>query len=283
LSGIGSDRDESAVGIAPVISTAFAVGWPCSRRSGEVVGRNDELLECDTLPTTIDDAPCLAIFDHDGVLVDSLEWHQAAWLELGRREGLPLTAEFIRETFGMTNPSIFRRLLGESIDTAEIARLGDLKEHCYREGARGRIALMPGVREVLDGLTAEGVRLAIGSSGPRMNLELTVESCGLVGRFASIAGLEDIRRGKPDPEVFLLAAERAGVPPSRSVVFEDAVFGIEAAKAAGMYAVGVGTTHSAELLRDAGADEAVSDLIAYPVGRLAARLRGGAAGVDRVG
>ena len=52
--------------------------------------------------------PCLAIFDHDGVLVDSLAFHQAAWLELGRREGLPLTAEFIRETFGMTNPSIFR-------------------------------------------------------------------------------------------------------------------------------------------------------------------------------
>ncbi len=150
------------------------------------------------------ESPCLAIFDHDGVLVDSLAFHQAAWLELGRRANLPLTEAFIRETFGMTNPSIFRRLLGDAIDDAEIARLGDLKEVCYRDRAQGRIVLMPGVRELLDGLTAAGVLLAIGSSGPRANLELTVSSCGLEGRFASIAALEDIRarqarsRGLPD-------------------------------------------------------------------------------------
>lgn len=224
------------------------------------------------------DAPCLAIFDHDGVLVDSLELHQNAWLELGRRTGLPLTAEFIKHTFGMTNPSIFRQLLGDAIDDAEMARLGDLKEVCYRDAARGNICLMDGVQPLLDGLTAHGVRLAIGSSGVRPNLELTVASCGLEGRFAAIAALEDIQRGKPDPEVFLLAAERAGVSPARCVVFEDATFGIQAAKAAGMYAVGVGTTHPLEALRAAGADETVANLLHFPVPPLVERLRRGGLG-----
>ena len=77
---------------------------------------------------------------------------------------------------------------------------------------------------------------------------LTVRSCGLDGRFAAIVGVEDIERGKPDPQVFLIGAERTGVPPAQAVVFEDAPVGIQAAKAAGMYAVGVGTTHPLEAL-----------------------------------
>src|SRR4051812_46749372 len=182
-------------------------------------------------------ARMLAIFDHDGVLVDSLAFHQQAWLVLGRRTGLAITPEFIHETFGMTNPSIFRMLLGDAQDPEELRRYSDLKEACYRDAARGNIALMDGVRELLDGLTAAGVRLAIGSSGVRPNLDLTVESCGLSGRFVAIASLEDIARGKPDPEIFLVAAAKAGVAPSRAVVFEDAPVGIQAAKAAGMRAV----------------------------------------------
>jgi beta-phosphoglucomutase len=212
--------------------------------------------------------PLLAIFDHDGVLVDSLELHQDAWLELGRRTGLSLTPEFIHETFGMTNPSIFRKLLGEDVSGEDMALYGAIKETCYRDAARGRIALMNGVRELLDGLTGSGVRLAIGSSGVLPNLELTIAECGLEGRFAAIASLEDIRHGKPDPEVFLVAARKSGVDPSRAVVFEDAPVGIQAAKAAGMRAVGVGTTHPLQALRDAGADEVVADLVDYPISRL---------------
>jgi beta-phosphoglucomutase len=215
----------------------------------------------------------LAIFDHDGVLVDSLESHTQAWLEMGRREGLNLSPQFIHETFGMTNPSIFRRLLGDSVDEYELRRYSDLKESYYRDVARGKIHLMDGVREVLDALTAHGVKLAIGSSGVLPNLELTVNECGLVGRFAAIASLEDITRGKPDPQVFLVAAKKAGCTPVRSVVFEDAPVGIQAAKAAGMYAVGVMTTHPAEALKEAGADEVVENLVGYNVDRLLDRLR----------
>jgi HAD superfamily hydrolase (TIGR01509 family) len=249
-----------------------------------------------TLPRTEDQTvpspsnACLAIFDHDGVLVDSLEFHQQAWLDLERRQQLGLTPEFIHATFGMTNPSILRRLRGDSLTEDEIRRYSDLKEECYRDAARGRIHLMDGVREVLDALTARGVKLAIGSSGPRLNLELTVIECGLEGRFAAIASIEDITRGKPDPQIFLVAAAKAGAEPARSVVFEDAPVGIQAAKAArasgtypavadpdlrglGMYAVGLTTTHPASALYEAGADEVIPSFVGCDVDGLLERFR----------
>jgi HAD superfamily hydrolase (TIGR01509 family) len=214
----------------------------------------------------------LAIFDHDGVLVDSLEFHTEAWFELGRRTGLKLTPEFVHQTFGMTNFSIFRLLLGDATTDDEMRHYSDLKEECYRDVARGKIELMAGARELLDGLTARGVKLAIGSSGARANLELTVHECGLDGRFAAIASLEDITRGKPDPQIFLVAAAKSGAEPKRSAVFEDAPVGIQAAKAAGMYAVGLTSTHPAKALWDAGADEVVDTLVGYDVARLVQRL-----------
>ncbi len=216
----------------------------------------------------------LAIFDHDGVLVDTLQLHQRAWLEYGRRSGLTITADFIHRTFGMTNPSILRLLAGEAMSEAEMARHSAHKEECYRGIAAGNIALMDGVRQVLDALTDRGVRLAIGSSGVRANLDLTVRECGLDGRFAAIAALEDITRGKPDPEVFLVASARSGVEPTRSIVFEDAPIGIQAARAAGMYAVGLTTSHPARALWDAGADEVVENLVGYDVPGLIGRIKG---------
>ena len=215
----------------------------------------------------------LAIFDHDGVLVDSLELHTQAWVEMGRRSGLSFPPRFIHETFGMTNPSIFRKLLGDQVGGHDIQGYSDLKELCYRDVARGKIQLMDGVRDVLDALTAHGVKLAIGSSGVLPNLELTVNECGLTGRFAAIASLEDITHGKPDPEVFLVAANKARAEPKYSVVFEDATVGIQAAKAAGMYAVGVMTTHPRSALKDAGADEVVENLVGYDVPRLLEKLK----------
>lgn len=223
--------------------------------------------------STSDPGSLLAIFDHDGVLVDTLKLHQESWFELGRRTGLKLTPEFIHETFGMTNPTILKMVLGDDAKEERIKELEDIKEASYRELARGRITLMDGVRETLDALTAAGVKLAIGSSGVRENLELTVKECGLTGRFAAIISGGDVTKGKPDPQVFLMAAERAGAAPSRSVVFEDALVGIQAAKAAGMLAVGVASSHPEDALWEAGADEVVDDLRGYDAPGLIDRLK----------
>ncbi|WP_337176374.1 HAD family phosphatase [Paludisphaera sp.] len=214
----------------------------------------------------------LAILDHDGVLVDTLKLHQDSWVAMAAEADLPITSEFVLETFGMTNAMILRMVLGESLADADVLAYSDRKEAMYRDLARGRIALMDGVRPFLDAMTAAGFVLAIGSSGVRKNLELTVEECGLPGRFAAIVAGEDVTRGKPDPQVFLLAAERSGVAPGESIVFEDAPVGIRAAKAAGMLAVGVTSSHDEAALREAGADVVVPDLSRLDPEELLARL-----------
>lgn len=134
----------------------------------------------------------LAIFDHDGVLVDSLAFPQEAWVGLGQRAGLPITRELVLETSGLTNPKIFERLVGDQLPPDEVARLGDLKEACYRALARGRIVLMDGVIELIDALAERVVALAIGTSGPRANSEPTISSTGLDGRFAALVALADV-------------------------------------------------------------------------------------------
>jgi hypothetical protein len=111
------------------------------------------------------------VFADENAIDDILTRHAAplaagltrvrGWVELGLREGLPITADFVRETFGMTNPSIFRKLLGESVAEHEILRYGDLKEESYRGLAAGQIVLMDGVRDLIDGLTAKGFRLVL--------------------------------------------------------------------------------------------------------------------------
>ena len=110
---------------------------------------------------------------------------------------------------------------------------------------------LPGVRELLDSLDANGVPRAIVTSTPRANLDLILASLGLTERFQALVAEEDASKGKPDPEGFLVAAERLGVSPAHCVVIEDAPAGLQAAKAAGMRAIGVTTTHPAPDLADA--------------------------------
>jgi beta-phosphoglucomutase len=121
------------------------------------------------------------------------------------------------------------------------------------------VQLLPGVRELLDGLHARGVKQAVGSSAPRGNLDLILRITDSRRYFDAIVGMEDTTRGKPDPQVFLVAAEKLGVPPSRCVVLEDAVAGVEAAKAGGMKCVAVTFVghHGADRLTAAGADRVV--------------------------
>ena len=200
-----------------------------------------------------------AIFDWDGVIIDSSGYHERSWAILADEEGLSLPEGHFKRSFGMRNETAIPHVLGWTSDPREISRLADRKEEIYREliAERGILPL-PGVTEWLAALRGAGVPCAVASSTPRLNIEVVLERIGLEDRFSAILAAEDVERGKPDPQVFLLAAQRIAVPPRRCVVFEDAHVGIEAARAAGMKVVGVSTTHRAQSLR--GADRVVQRL-----------------------
>jgi len=205
-----------------------------------------------------------ALWDMDGTLVDTAELHFAAWEEVCRELGRPFSRADFAATFGRRNPEIIRWLFGDQrFDEKEIADLGERKEELYRAAARIHgVVPLPGVADLLEGLRRAGFRQAIGSSAPRGNLDLILTMTGLAHYFVAVVAMEDTQRGKPDPQVFQVAAERLGALPERSVVLEDAVAGVEAAKAGGMKCIAVSFVghHPAEKLRAAGADLVVPTL-----------------------
>jgi beta-phosphoglucomutase len=188
--------------------------------------------------------PRAVLWDMDGTLVDSAEYHYAAWHDTLADAGHELTRDEFAATFGQLNDTILRRLLGADLGSDEIQRIGDLKESRYRELVRVRgISALPGACDCVRQLRAARWRQALASSGPRANGEAVLAAIGLTELFDALASAEDVTHGKPHPEVFLVAAERVGVAPSRCVVVEDAPAGVEAGRRAGMRTIGVLNMH----------------------------------------
>jgi beta-phosphoglucomutase family hydrolase len=184
------------------------------------------------------------LWDLDGTIIDSIEYHWRAWRETLARENHPLTRAQFESTFGWRNDEILRQLFGRDISRGRIARISEAKEQNYRvQIAAGGIAPLPGVERWLKKLRRDSWRQAIASSAPPANIAVILKALNFAEHFDAVVSAEDIERGKPDPQIFLLAAEKLNVSPARSIVVEDAPAGIEGARRARMRSIGVLTTH----------------------------------------
>ena len=185
------------------------------------------------------------LWDLDGTLVDSAEFHWQAWRDVMAEEGSPVTHEQFVHSFGKRNDLILSGWLGADADPDRMRRLGERKEARFRALVHAHgIEPLPGVREWVTRLHAEGWRHAIATSAPRQNLDALADAMQMRQYFGAGVAAEDVTHGKPDPEVFLLAASRLGAEPTHSVVVEDAPTGIEAGTRAGMRTVGVSLMHA---------------------------------------
>jgi beta-phosphoglucomutase len=204
--------------------------------------------------------PMGVIFDVDGVLVDSYRAHLESWQVVARAEGFEFTERRFVDTFGRTTREILRGMLDPvRAADSEIERLDSLKEAAFREILSADFPAMDGATALIDLCSAAGFRLAVGSSGPPENVQLVLRSLGRQPTFQGVVNGMDVTRGKPDPQVFLLAAERLGLAASRCVVIEDAPVGIEAARRAGAQCIGfVSRGHTRDELR--AADQLVDRL-----------------------
>ncbi len=188
-----------------------------------------------------------AIFDMDGVLVDSYHAHFESWQRVAAEQGVSYTEEQFAWSFGRTSREIIKGTWGRGeLDDAAIAAIDSRKEALFREIIGRSFPVMDGAGALLDALRAAGFRIAVGSSAPPENVALVLDRFGGPARFDGVVNGMDVHRGKPDPEVFLLAAERAGAAPADCVVVEDARPGIEAARRAGMAAVALVSTGRSE-------------------------------------
>lgn len=200
------------------------------------------------------------IFDMDGVIVRSEEAHWVSWRAVAAVRGIDLKYETFLSCFGRVNADCIRIMLGDGIDEVESVQIADRKESAFRDAVRENVPLAVGTRELLASLQSVGARLAVGSSAPSENVALILDAGQIREFFSATVDGNQVKRGKPAPDVFLQAGEAIGIVPARCAVIEDAPAGIRAARAANMTAIGVATTHTDAQLFEAGAHAVFPEL-----------------------
>lgn len=190
------------------------------------------------------------IFDMDGVLVDNSKVHDETWQLMCIKYGKPESAEKVKHIFGGTNKVFVEELLGIT-DPAMVKAIAEEKEALYRQVFRDTIKAPEGLLPLLFDLRKNNYRLAVGTSGPKENLDFVLDSLSIRQFFDVLVDESKVTRGKPDPEIYLKVSEELNIHPSRCIVIEDSIFGLDAAKAAGMKAIAITTSFTADKLQSA--------------------------------
>ncbi len=184
------------------------------------------------------------IWDMDGTMIDSTEFHWQSWRDAMAAENYDLTYDEFMASYGQRNDAIIRGYCGDEVSNETITRISDAKESQYRDMVRNQgISLLPGVRHWLDYLREHGWRQAVATSAPRKNLETILDVLQIGDYFGALVAGEEPQHGKPDPQIFLLAAERLGVSPEQCIVVEDSSSGVEGGRRGSMRTIGVLTSH----------------------------------------
>jgi HAD superfamily hydrolase (TIGR01509 family) len=196
------------------------------------------------------------LFDCDGVLVDSEKLSCSSWLPVLARQGIRAELEEIEQFVGKSDRAVlsyFRARTGRKLNEELIAE----REAEYFRLGRGKLKSFPGSRKLLEALERRNVAVAVVSSGRPERIRFNLQQAGLADRFNVVCSVTEVARGKPAPDLFLLGASRLGVKPERCIVVEDSVFGIQAARAANMFALGFASSYSPTELVAAGANQVI--------------------------
>ena len=188
------------------------------------------------------------IFDIDGVLLDSYKMHYECWRTIAEKHSIYVSEKEFDSLFGRRGSEIVREIWGKDLPGEQVVAIHRQKQALYRENLQRNFPEMDGAIQLIDALAAEGFVLGIGSSAPPENVEMSLNGLGRAKSFKAVVTGSDVTRGKPDPQVFLLAAQRMGLKPADCAVIEDAVAGITAALAGGMTAIALAGTAPAESL-----------------------------------
>ncbi len=184
------------------------------------------------------------IFDMDGVIIDSNPYHKVALKEFCARYGYALDEEQLRQKiYGRTNKEWIRNVMGE-ISEEDFHRYEEEKESLFRDLYLPHIKALQGLEDFLKNAQAQSIPMAIGTSAPPSNLDFVMKHTGFSDYFSHKLDETHVKKGKPEPEIYLKVAAALEFAPQNCLVFEDSVSGVQAARSAGCKVVGVGTTHT---------------------------------------
>lgn len=191
------------------------------------------------------------LWDMDGVIADTMQYHYGAWRDVLKGMGITLTLDDFRPLFGQRHDSIVRYALGSNLTHEQIEALSDKKQKLYRERVYKNIKPLPGAVELIKTLYKNKIKIALASSATKENVDIIVEGLKIEKCFQAYVNGTEVAEGKPSPLIFQLAARKLDVAADNCVVIEDAIAGVTAAKAAGMKCVAVTTSHPGEKLMNA--------------------------------
>jgi len=203
------------------------------------------------------------LWDLDGVIADTGDYHYRAWGDIFKEKGATFTREDFMRHFGQRHDTIIKFALGDDIPPEEFEAITERKQREYRRIVAGNIKPLPGAIELIKSLNAHHIKTAIASSAPLENIEIIIRGLGIEECFQAVACGTEVLEGKPSPQIFLLAAKKLGVEPVNCVVVEDAIAGVAAAKEAGMKCIAVTNSHPISSLKKA--DLIVSTLEAVDI------------------
>jgi beta-phosphoglucomutase len=191
------------------------------------------------------------LWDMDGVIADTIQYHYGAWRDILKTMGITLTLEEFRPLFGQRHDNIIRYALGNNMTHEQIETLSDKKQALYRERVSKDIRPLPGAVELIKSLNKNKIKIALASSATPENVEVIVQGIGIEKYFQAFVNGPEVAEGKPSPLIFQLAAKKLGALPSNCVVIEDAVAGVAGAKAGGMKCVAVTNSLPRDMLSKA--------------------------------
>lgn len=207
------------------------------------------------------------LFDMDGVIIDNNIYHIQAWKVFCSKYGMEMTEENYRKNVnGRTASDIITNLFGENVTLIDIKKYSNEKESIYRDLYRPNLAATTGLIAFLEDLKTLGIPMAVGTSAPTENANFILDGLSIRHYFTAVLDENNVTKGKPNPQIYQNASAAINRLPANCVVFEDAVLGIEAGKAAGCKVIGVTTSHRAEELPDT--DLKISDFTEITVDEL---------------
>ncbi len=200
------------------------------------------------------------IFDMNGTMVDDAPFQRRAWQTVCARHGRVLSDEdYSSHVAGRKEADVLAYLFGADFPKAKGRAIADEKRRIYRASFQPTDAEIPGLRDLLNALAKRGTPLALATSASRSTMDFLLDALDVRRYFRRIVQANEVSRGKPDPDIYLLAAKEIGVAPDRCVVMEDSAAGVRSAKSAGMHCIGITTTLSGGDLRSDGADRVIGD------------------------